>query len=103
MPMVALVETDALACAAAVTVTVCPGALASGAVYGIGSPFGHAVTLVAVTGGIGGMPFGYVGVGATAGTPGTVVKKPQPLAHTCQSTPAFDVSLTTEAVKFTTA
>src|ERR1700744_173692 len=32
-----------------------------------------------------------------------MVKKPHPLAHTCQSTPAWVVSLATEAVRFTVA
>ena len=40
---------------------------------------------------------------AIAGVAGLIVKKPQPLAHTYQSTPAFVVSLATAAVRFTVA
>jgi hypothetical protein len=46
---------------------------------------------------------GVVGVAGIAGTAATVVKKPHPLAQTCQSTPALVVSLVTAALRLTTA
>ena len=59
-------------------------------------------TLVTVTAGTAGI-YGVVDVAGIAGIAGLTVKKPQPLIHTCQSTPAFVVSLTTAAVRFTVA
>jgi hypothetical protein len=70
------------------------GALA-GAVYRIGSPLGQPDTLVAVTAGVG----NEVGCCGGAGISGTTVKKPQPLAHTFQSTPWPVESFVTAAVR----
>src|SRR5215470_1368705 len=73
-----------------------------GAVYGMGKPLGQPETLVAVTAATGGT-YGVVRVAGIAGTAGLIVKKPQPLAQTCQSAPALVASLTTPAVRFTVA
>jgi hypothetical protein len=62
----------------------------------------QAETLVAVTAGTAGT-YAVDDVAATAAMAGVTVKKPQPLAQTCQSTPAFVVSLATAAVRFTVA
>jgi hypothetical protein len=59
-------------------------------------------TLVAITAGIAGT-YGVVAVAGIAGIAGVTVKNPQPLAHTCQSTPAFVASLATAAVRFAVA
>ena len=63
---------------------------------------GHVETLVAVTAGTGGT-YGVVAVAGIAGMAGLTVKKPQPLEHTCQSTPALVVSLATAASRLTVA
>jgi hypothetical protein len=58
-----------------------------------------------VTGGTAGT-YGVVAVAGIAAIAGLMVKKPQPLAHTCQSTPAFvisSVTLLTAAARFTVA
>lgn len=62
----------------------------------------HPETLVAVTAGTAGT-YGVVAVAGIAAIAGLTVKKPQPLAHTCQSTPALVVSLATAAARFTVA
>lgn len=63
---------------------------------------GQPVALVAVTAGTAGT-YGVVAVAATAGIAGEIVKKPQPLEHTCQSIPACVASLATAASRFTVA
>jgi hypothetical protein len=68
----------------------------------MGRPFGQPVTVVLVTAGTAGTN-GVVAVAAIAGIAGVVVKKPQPLAQTCQSTPAFVESFATAAIRFTVA
>lgn len=73
-----------------------------GAVYGIGRSLDQPETLVAVTAGTAGT-YGVVAVAGIAGIAGWIVKKPQPLAHTCQSIPALVASLATAAVRFTVA
>jgi hypothetical protein len=73
-----------------------------GAVYGRGRPFGHPVTVVAIVAGTAGT-YGVVDVAGIASLAGLVVKKPQPLAQTCQSTPACAESFVTAAFRFTIA
>jgi hypothetical protein len=62
----------------------------------------QAETLVAVTAGTAGT-YAVDDVAGIAAMAGVTVKKPQPLAQTCQSTPAFVLSLgpATAAVRFT--
>lgn len=55
-----------------------------------------------VTAGTGGT-YGVVVVAGIAGLAGLIVKKPHPLAQTCQSTPACVGSLATAAFRFTVA
>jgi hypothetical protein len=64
--------------------------------------FGHAVTVGVVTAGVAGTN-GVVAVAGTAGIAGFIVKKPQPLAQTVQSVPAFVRSFETAAARFTVA
>jgi hypothetical protein len=68
----------------------------------MGRSLDQAETLVAVTAGAAGT-YGVVAVAGISAMAGFTVKKPQPLAHTCQSTPAFVASLATAAIKFTVA
>ncbi len=68
----------------------------------MGRPLDQPEALVAVTAGTAGT-YGVVGVAEIAGIAGLIVKKPQPLAHTCQSTPPLVASLATAAVRFTVA
>ncbi len=58
--------------------------------------------MVDVTAGTAGTS-GVVAVAGIAAIAGLIVKKPQPLSHTFQSTPAFVLSLFTAATKFTLA
>jgi hypothetical protein len=90
------------AAAAAVIVSAPPSGGTAGAVYGMGRPFGHAVTEVVVIAGTAGTK-GVVAVAGIAGIAGVVVKNPQPLLQTCQSTPALVASFTTAAFRFTVA
>jgi hypothetical protein len=61
---------------------------------------GHAETVVAVIAGTASTA-GVVGVSGIARISGLMVKKPQPLAQTCQSTPACDTSFATAALRLT--
>ncbi len=90
------------ACAMAITATVPDEGGCGGAVYGMGRPSGQAEAVVAVTAGTGGT-YGVVAVAGIAGMAGLTVKKPQPLAQTCQSIPARVTSLATAAARFTVA
>lgn len=91
----ATTSTELLAWAAASMVIDPPVGGLGGAVKRIGTAFGHPSTVVAVTAGVG----GRLGICGGGGICGVTVKKPQPLAHTCQSMPALVESPWTAAFR----
>jgi hypothetical protein len=68
----------------------------------MGKPLGQPETVVAVTAGAEGTK-GVMEVAGISCVAGLIVKKPHPLAHTCQFTPAFVGSLATAALRLTEA